>query len=83
MDKNPAENAIRPFVIERKGRLFSATPADAPPMPSALVYSLVVTVKADGPESYTWLRPEDCTFEQFEALLPVICMPAIHSHRTL
>jgi transposase len=74
IDNNPAENAIRPFVIGRKAWLFSDTPAGA--HASALVYSLVETAKANGFEPFLWLRtvlrelPAATTVEHFEALLP-------------
>jgi len=70
----PAENAIRPFVVGRKGWLFSDTQAGA--RASALIYSLVETAKANGLEPYLWLRnvlqalPTATTVEDFEALLP-------------
>jgi transposase len=53
IDNNPAENAIRPFVIGRKNWLFSATPkgADA----SANLYSLIETAKANGLEPSVYL----------------------------
>ena len=74
IDNNPAENAIRPFVIGRKAWLFSATQAGA--RASALIYSLVETAKANGLEPYLWLRtvlrelPAATTVEHYEALLP-------------
>ncbi len=74
IDNNPAENAIRPFVVGRKAWLFSDTPAGA--RASALIYSLVETAKANGIEPYLWLRqvlralPTASTVEHFEALLP-------------
>src|SRR5574338_668966 len=74
IDNNPAENAIRPFVVGRKAWLFADTPAGA--HASALIYSLVETAKANGFEPYTWLRtvlrnlPSATTAEHFEALLP-------------
>ena len=74
IDNNPAENAIRPFVVGRKGWLFSDTQAGA--RASALIYSLVETAKANGLEPYLWLRnvlqalPTATTVEDFEALLP-------------
>ena len=74
IDNNPAENAIRPFVIGRKAWLFSDTQAGA--RASALLYSLVETAKANGFEPYLWLRhvlralPAATTVEHFEALLP-------------
>lgn len=74
IDNNRCENAIRPFVIGRKGFLFSDTPAGA--HASAVIYSLVQTAKANGVEPYIWLRrvltdlPAAQTVEQMEALLP-------------
>jgi transposase len=74
IDNNPAENAIRPFVVGRKAWLFADTPAGA--HASALIYSLVETAKANGLEPYTWLRhvlqhlPNATTVEHYEALLP-------------
>ncbi|MBI4755100.1 MAG: transposase, partial [Betaproteobacteria bacterium] len=74
IDNNPAENAIRPFVIGRKAWMFSDTPAGA--HASALIYSLIETAKANGLEPFTWLRrvlrrlPEATTADHYEALLP-------------
>ena len=74
IDNNPAENAIRPFVVGRKAWLFSDTPGGA--HASALIYSLIETTKANGLEPYTWLRrvlrklPAAKTADEFEALLP-------------
>ena len=74
IDNNPAENAIRPFVVGRKAWLFADTPAGA--HASAVIYSLIETARANGLEPYTWLRrvlrclPEARTVEEFEALLP-------------
>lgn len=74
IDNNPAENAIRPFVIGRKAWMFSDTPAGA--HASALLYSLIETAKANGLEPFTWLRrvlrrlPEATTADHYEALLP-------------
>ncbi|OVZ63777.1 transposase [Pigmentiphaga sp. NML030171] len=74
IDNNRCEGAIRPFVVGRKGWLFSDTPAGA--HASALIYSLVETAKANGREPYTWLRrvlrelPTAKTVEDYEALLP-------------
>lgn len=74
IDNNPAENAIRPFVIGRKAWMFSDTPAGA--HASALLYSLIETAKANGLEPFTWLRhvlrrlPEATTVDHYEALLP-------------
>ena len=74
IDNNRCENAIRPFVIGRKGWLFCDTPAGA--HASAVIYSLLGTAKANGLEPYTWLRrvmrdlPAAQTVEEVEALLP-------------
>ena len=46
ISNNLAENAIRPFVVGRKNRLFCD---------SAIVYSLVETAKANGIEPYEYL----------------------------
>jgi hypothetical protein len=51
---NRTENAIRPFVVGRKGWLFAGSPAGAET--SALLYSLVETAKANG------LEPHAVTF---------------------
>lgn len=69
-----AENAIRPFVIGRKGWLFADTPNGA--KASATHYSLIETAKANGLEPYRYLKavfkrlPYAETVEQLEALLP-------------
>ena len=74
IDNNPAENAIRPFVVGRKAWLFADTQAGA--HASALIYSLLETAKANGMEPYLWLRtvlqalPTATSIEHFEALLP-------------
>ncbi len=74
IDNNPAENAIRPFVIGRKAWLFADTPAGA--HASAVLYSLLETAKANGREPYAWLRfvlehlPMAQTVDEIEALLP-------------
>ena len=74
IDNNRAENAIRPFVIGRKAWLFSDTVAGA--NASAVIYSVLETVKANGVEPYTWLRrvlrdlPAAKTVDDVEALLP-------------
>lgn len=46
ISNNQVENAIRPFVVGRKGWLFSDTPHGA--KASAVVYSLMETAKANG-----------------------------------
>ncbi len=54
IDNNPAENAIRPFVIGRKNWLFSNTIKGA--NASAVLYSLIETAKANRHEPYHYLR---------------------------
>lgn len=74
IDNNLCENAIRPFVIGRKGWLFADTPAGA--HASAVIYSLIETAKANHREPFAWLRyvlerlPLAQAAESFEALLP-------------
>lgn len=74
IDNNPAENAIRPFVIGRKNWLFSASVQGA--TSSANLYGLIKTAKANEKEPYQYLRyifaalPKATTVEQVEALLP-------------
>ena len=74
LDNNPAENAIRPFVVGRKNCLFSDTVAGA--KASANLYSLIETAKARGVEPYQYLRhifarlPLATTADDYEALLP-------------
>ncbi len=53
ISNNPAENAIRPFVVGRKNWLFSDTPKGADS--SAIVYTLVETAKANGIDPYAYL----------------------------
>ena len=53
IDNNPAENAIRPFVIGRKAWLFSNSQRGA--TASANLYSLVESAKANGKEPYSYL----------------------------
>lgn len=74
IDNNPAENAIRPFVIGRKNWLFSASQrgADA----SANLYSLIETAKANALEPHAYLThvftalPNAHTLLDIETLLP-------------
>ena len=74
IDNNRVENCIRPFVVGRKGWLFSDTPAGA--HSSAVIYSLMQTAKANGKEPYAWLcsvlhdLPAAKTIEDVDALLP-------------
>jgi transposase len=74
IDNNPAENAIRPFVIGRKNWLFANSQAGA--HASAIWYSLIETAKANQKEPYAYLTklltdlPNVKTVEDIEALLP-------------
>lgn len=74
LDNNPAENAIRPFVIGRKNWLFSQTPKGA--HASAKLYSLIETAKANGIEPYTYMvevltkLPTSTTDDELDRLLP-------------
>jgi len=74
IDNNPAENAIRPFVIGRKNWLFSDTPKGA--KASAMLYSIIETAKANGLEPFVYLTqvftalPSVQSVEEIEALLP-------------
>lgn len=63
IDNNIAERDIRPFAIGRKNWLFSNTPkgADA----SAILYSLVLTARANGLNQYQYLK---ALFEQLPNL---------------
>ncbi len=81
IDNNPCENSIRPFVVGRKGWLFSDTVAGA--NASANLYSLVQTCKANGIDPYRYLSalfialPNATTVDDYEALLPWrIALPA-------
>ena len=73
-DNNPAENAIRPFVLGRKNWLFAGTPQGAEA--SAMLFSLIETAKANNCEPYSYLRhifthlPNAQSVEDYEALLP-------------
>lgn len=77
IDNNPAENAIRPFVIGRKNWLFSTSQKGA--TSSANLYSLIETAKANDLEPSAYLRkvftelPNAKTLEDVEALLPWCC----------
>jgi len=81
LDSNPVENAIRPFVVGRKGWLFADTVGGA--NASANLYSLIETAKANGIEPYRYLvalfkkLPLAQTVDDYEALLPWnIALPA-------
>ena len=54
IDNNRAENAIRPFVVGRKGWLFSGSPRGA--HASAALYTLVETAKANKLEPWAYLN---------------------------
>jgi hypothetical protein len=74
IDTNLVENAIRPFVVDRKGWLFSDTVRGAGA--SANLYSLIETAKANDLEPYAYLRrvfeelPKAETLAEIELLLP-------------
>jgi transposase len=74
ISNNLCENAIRPFVVGRRGWLFSDTVDGA--NASANLYSLVETCKANRIEPYsylTWLfrqLPLAKTVDDYDALLP-------------
>ena len=53
LDNNRAERSIKPFVIGRKGWLFSNTPRGA--KASAIIYSIVETAKENGLNPYHYL----------------------------
>ena len=54
IDNNPAENAVRPFVIGRKNWLFSGSPRGA--HASATLYTLIETAKANKLEPWAYLN---------------------------
>jgi transposase len=74
LTNNRCENAIRPFVLGRKGWLFSDTVKGA--IASANLYSIVETAKANGIEPFAYLSylferlPQLTRVEDFEAMLP-------------
>ena len=74
LDNNPAENAIRPFVVGRKNWLFSQTPRGA--HASATIYSVIETAKINGLEPYAYLLevlknlPAAASDEAIDRLLP-------------
>ena len=87
LDNNRCENAIRPFVIGRKGWMFSDTVPGA--RASANLYSLVETAKANAIEPHAYLAhlfgrlPYAKAVEDFEALLPwnvKATLPTSHLH---
>ncbi|CAM3947022.1 IS66 C-terminal element [Bordetella bronchialis] len=74
ISNNPCENAIRPFVVGRRGWLFCDTMAGA--HAPANLYSLVETAKANGIDPYQYLRamlnalPYAHTADDYAKLLP-------------
>lgn len=81
IDNNLCENAIRPFVVGRKGWLFADTVGGA--TASANLYSLIETCKANAVNPYAYLiellraLPLATTVDDYEALLPwKISLPA-------
>ena len=83
IDNNRCENALRPFVLGRKGWLFSDTVHGA--VASANLYSLVETAKANGVEPHAYLShlferlPHLTTVEDYEAMLPWKIKPSAAS----
>ncbi|MDR2363801.1 MAG: transposase domain-containing protein [Spirochaetaceae bacterium] len=79
-DTNAVENAIRPFVLGRKGWLFCGSPRGA--HAGAGIYSLIETAKGNGHEPYRYLcyvfdrLPGAKTPEDIDALLPYNLSPA-------
>jgi len=74
LGSNPAENAIRPFVVGRRSWLSADTVGGA--NASANLYSLIETAKANNIEPYRYLvalfkkPPLAQTFDDYEALMP-------------
>ena len=74
IDNNGVENAIRPFVVGRKGWLFSSSVRGV--KSSANLYSLIETAKANGLEPFAYLHhlftalPTAKTVDDYEKLLP-------------
>lgn len=79
ISNNPCENAIRPFILGRKGWLFATTVAGA--NTSANLYSLVETCKANGVDPYQYLAwlfkklLQASTADDYAALLPWTMAP--------
>lgn len=79
LDKNPVEQAIRPFTLGRKNWIFSGSPRGAEA--SAFMYSLVETAKANDWEPKAYLQtlferyPLAKNDEQRRALLPQFLKP--------
>lgn len=74
IDNNLVENAIRPFALGRKNWLFSQSVAGA--KSSAALYSLVETARANGLNTYAYLKhvftelPSVSSPEEMEKLMP-------------
>jgi len=74
IDNNPAENAIRPFVVGRKNWLHAGSPRGA--KASAMIYTLIETAKANGQEPRQYLEqlferlPKVRTEADLKELLP-------------
>jgi len=74
LNKNPAENAIRPFAIGRKDWIFSQAPKGA--HASARLYSLIETARSNRTEPYTNMvevltkLPSTNTDHKLDRLLP-------------
>ncbi len=84
-DNNVAENAIRPFVLDRKNWLFAGAPNGAEA--SATFFTLIETAKANGLEPYAYLRylfeklPSAQTESDYLELLPnQVGTDAINEH---
>jgi transposase len=86
LDNNRCENAIRPFVVGRKGWMFSDTVKGA--VASANLFSIVETAKANSVEPHAYLSllfahlPYAKTVEDFETLLPWNVRAALSSTNT-
>ena len=80
IDNNIVENAIRAFCVGRRTWLFTDFVAGA--HASANLYSLIGTAKANGLETYAYLRrvftelPKAESLEHIEALLPYCLDPS-------
>ena len=74
IDNNPAENAIRPFVVGRKNWLHAGSPRGA--KASAMIYTLIETAKANKQEPRQYLAqlferlPKAKTEADLKELLP-------------
>ena len=74
IDNNPAENAIRPFVVGRKNWLFANSVGGA--KASANLYSIIETAKANQLEPFIYLKhiftelPKAESLDDIEKLLP-------------